>query len=122
MTKELPSRVLFFFAALFATVMALLPHPPALPFDWLGDKAHHMAAFAVMTWLACWGFRGAADRVIMERLAFFGALIELLQSIPALHRECDIRDWLADVIAVAAVLVLRRAYWLAARAMAPQRG
>ncbi|MEP7007221.1 MAG: hypothetical protein ABI810_14650, partial [Sphingomonas bacterium] len=41
-----------------------------------------------------------------ERLSFLGAAIELLQSIPALHRDCDIRDWIADTIAVTIVLCL----------------
>ncbi|MBS0253958.1 MAG: VanZ family protein [Proteobacteria bacterium] len=115
MTKELRSRALFYLAAAFATLMALLPRPPALPLDWLGDKIHHMTAFVVLTWLACWGFHGARDRLIFERLAFFGAMIELVQSIPMLHRDCDIRDWLADALGIVLVLVLRRLYWQAAR-------
>ena len=38
--KEVMLRIVFYFTALFATVMALLPHPPHLPFDYLGDKIH----------------------------------------------------------------------------------
>jgi hypothetical protein len=41
-----------------------------------------------------------------ERLSFLGALIEVLQSIPVLHRDCDIRDWIADTLAVAVMLGL----------------
>jgi hypothetical protein len=37
---------------------------------------------------------------IAERLSFFGALIEVSQSIPSLHRDCDIRDWFADTAAI----------------------
>ena len=38
---------------------------------------------------------------IGERLSFLGALIEVLQAIPELHRDCDIRDWIADTAAIA---------------------
>ena len=47
-----------------------------------------------------------------ERLSFLGALIEVGQSIPVLHRDCDIRDWFADT---AAVLVVLGLYALARR-------
>ena len=33
-------------------------------------------------------------------------MIEVLQSIPALHRDCDIRDWIADTVAIAVVLLI----------------
>lgn len=99
-------RIVFYLAALFATVMALLPHPPHLPLDWMGDKIHHIAAFAALAVLARLGFRGASDRLILERLSFFGALIEVAQSIPALHRDCDILDWAADTAAVMVALAL----------------
>ena len=36
----------------------------------------------------------------------FGALIEVAQSIPALHRDCDILDWAADTTAVMVALAL----------------
>jgi hypothetical protein len=42
-------------------------------------------------------------------------LIEVLQSIPALHRDCDIMDWVADtgaiLVALALVALIRR-LWL----------
>ena len=43
---------------------------------------------------------------IAERLSFLGALIEVTQSIPALHRDCDIRDWIADTVAIVVVTVV----------------
>jgi VanZ family protein len=36
----------------------------------------------------------------------FGAFIEVVQAIPALHRDSDVKDWIADTIAAAAVLLL----------------
>jgi VanZ family protein len=88
----------------FAVVMAVLPHPPQLPIDRLGDKFEHMLAFSVLTLLAALGWPAFPKRRIAERLSFLGALIELAQSIPELHRDCDIRDWIADTLAILVVL------------------
>ena len=106
MSREESLRIVFYLVALFATVMALLPHPPHLPLDWTGDKVHHMAAFATLAVLARLGFRSASNRLILERLSFFGAMIEVAQSIPALHRDCDPLDWVADSVAVSVALAL----------------
>ena len=45
---------------------------------------------------------------IGERLSFLGAMIEVLQSIPALHRDCDIMDWVADTTIIVGVLLVVR--------------
>ena len=102
--KRVLARIALIAAILFAVTMALLPVPPHLPLDRLGDKAEHMTAFATMAALAAWSYPDASHVRIGERLSFLGALIEVLQSIPALHRDCDIRDWIADTLAIAAVL------------------
>ena len=95
-----------FWAALaFAVVMALLPHPPATPLQHQ-DKVQHMLAFATLAALAAPAFPRASLPRIGERLSFLGALIEVAQAIPALHRDCDIRDWVADTLAAAAVLAI----------------
>jgi hypothetical protein len=39
-------------------------------------------------------------------LSFLGALIEVAQSIPALHRDCDILDWVADTVAITVALLI----------------
>jgi VanZ family protein len=99
-------KALFWAALIFACVMAVLPKPPQTPIDKLGDKFAHMLAFATLGGLAMGAFGREARWRIVERLAFLGAVIEVVQSIPALHRTCDIRDWLADLLAVVvAVLV-----------------
>jgi hypothetical protein len=49
-------------------------------------------------------------------LSLFGAFIEVVQAIPALHRDTDIWDWVADTAAVAAVLALVWLWRRAARA------
>ena len=97
------ARFLFWPAFAFATVMALLPKPPGLPIDSLGDKFEHALAFMVLAVLAQLGSRATPRWRIAERLSFFGAMIEVAQSIPALQRDCDIRDWVADTLAVVVV-------------------
>jgi hypothetical protein len=102
-------RSLFWLAFVFAVTMALLPHPPSLPIDSWGDKSQHMLAFGLLAALGATAFQGTPLLRLGERLAFLGALIEVCQSIPALHRDCDIRDWIADTVAVALVLLIVRA-------------
>ena len=41
---------------------------------------------------------------ILLALSAFGAFIELVQAIPALHRDCDWRDWVADTLAIIVTL------------------
>ncbi len=96
-----------FVAALIVTlVMALLPHPPRLEIDSWGDKFQHALAFSTLTLLASASFPDATPLRIGERLSFLGALIEVLQAMPAIHRDCDVFDWLTDTTAIVVVLVL----------------
>ncbi|WP_341208288.1 hypothetical protein [uncultured Sphingomonas sp.] len=103
-------RVPWFFALVVATVfavgMALMPHP--VPIVEVGDKWQHMAAFGTLTLLSVLAFPDGSLLRIGERLSFLGAMIEVLQSIPALHRDCDIMDWVADTTIIVAVLVVVR--------------
>jgi VanZ family protein len=96
-------RILFVLACLFAVTMALLPKPPKLPTDGLGDKVEHIIAFSTLAFLAALSFPAMPRWRVIERLSFLGALIEVAQSIPALGRDCDIRDWIADTLAVIVV-------------------
>lgn len=96
-------RRAFFVAAAFALVMALLPQPPAVPLN-PGDKVQHMMAFATLGAVAAAGWRDRRLVVLLAWLAGFGAAIEVLQAIPALHRDSDWRDWVADVAAAVVAL------------------
>ena len=99
------ARVLLAAALIVAIVMALIPAPPDLG---VGDKWQHMTAFGTLTILYAAAFPRASLLRIGERLSFLGALIEVFQSIPALHRDCDVMDWVADTfIIVVVVLVVR---------------
>ncbi len=103
---ELVEQGLFWIAAAGAVTMAVLPNPPRVPLDRYGDKAEHMIAFAVLAFLAVLAFPRMPRLRIAERLSFLGALIEVVQSIPALHRDCDIRDWIADTLAIVVVVAV----------------
>ena len=113
MTRSIPkatirftATLLFWLALLFAVTMAVLPHPPHLPIDQLGDKFEHMLAFGTLTLLAEFAFPRMPRLRLAERLSFLGAVIEVVQSIPDLHRDCDIRDWVADTFAILIVTML----------------
>ncbi|MEN9925612.1 MAG: hypothetical protein RL268_1738 [Pseudomonadota bacterium] len=99
------TRLLLWLAALFALVMALLPQPPVLP-GAASDKAQHMLAFAVLSLLSALAYPQRRLGEIFIAMAVFGALIEVLQLIPALGRSADIADWIADCGASLAVLVV----------------
>ena len=98
--------IAFCAAVLFAVTMALLPKPPKLAGDEFGDKFHHIVAFAVITGLGLLAFRWEHRWRLAERLSFLGAMIEVAQAIPALQRDCDIRDWVADSLAIIVVVLL----------------
>ena len=100
-------RLAFYATTLAATVTALTPAVPYEPVFAYMDKVQHFAVFALLAGLALFGFPQAPRRLVVERLSFLGAGIEVLQSIPALHRDCDVFDWATDTVAAAvAVLVL----------------
>lgn len=112
MNRTVLLRIALVAAVVFAVTMALLPKPPHMPIDQYGDKFGHMLAFATMTLLAALSFPTARLFRIGERLSFLGAMIEVLQAIPSLHRDCDIRDWIADTLAITVVLLI---VWIARR-------
>ena len=102
-------RLAFFVIAISTTITALAPSPQFEPGFAYADKLQHFTIFAVLGGLALFGFPQAPRRLIVERLSFFGAGIEVLQSIPALHRDCDVFDWATDTLGAAvAVLLLTR--------------
>jgi VanZ family protein len=89
--------------------MAILPHPPEVPGQ-PNDKVQHIAAFATLTLLGSFAYPRAGLFKLLAGLSLFGALIEIVQAIPALHRDSDVLDWLADTVAVAVVLLIVR-WW-----------
>jgi VanZ family protein len=100
-------RFLFWAAATFAFVMAIVPHPPEVPGE-PNDKIQHMVAFATLGLLGAWAYARTSLLQLLAALSLYGAVIELVQAIPALHRDCDVKDWIADTMAAAFVLLLVR--------------
>jgi len=96
-------RILFWAAAIFAFVMAINPHPPHFQGE-PGDKVEHIMAFASLAALAAAAWPERNYAAIGLALSYFGAAIEIVQAIPALHRDCDIMDWMADTAALSLVL------------------
>ena len=99
------SRLLFWAAMLFAFVMAVVPHPPMLPGQ-PSDKLQHIFAFIVLALLGRLAYPETRKRVLLFGLMAFGALIEVAQAIPMIHRDADPFDWLADTAAALAVFVI----------------
>jgi len=99
------SRLLFWTATTFAFVMAVMPHPPELP-GHPSDKIQHILAFLVLATLGRLAYPEMRKRELLLGLAAFGALIEMVQAIPALHRDSDPYDWVADVAAALTVFVI----------------
>lgn len=106
-------KAAFWAAALFALVMALLPHPPHVPLE-PSDKIQHAIAFATLGLLGSLGYPRLRTLMLIGALSFYGALIEVLQAIPALHRDSDPLDWLTDTVACAVIVIAFR-FWTARR-------
>jgi hypothetical protein len=107
-------RASFWAALTFAFVMALLPQPPQLP-GTPSDKVQHIVAFATVAALGSAAYRSMSCMRLLGILSAFGAIIEVLQAIPALNRDSDPVDWLADTAAAALVLAGVR-WWRSRRA------
>ena len=105
-------RTLFWLALAFAYVAAVMPQQEAPTFS-SSDKVEHMVAFLTLSILAGFGYSRAAILRIGAALAGFGALIEFTQMIPALHRDGNLADWIADCAAILVglliVMLVRRA-------------
>src|SRR5204863_7270444 len=80
LTRRL-AKPLFWAAAAFAYVMAILPHPPSLPVE-PGDTVQHVIAFPTLGFLASWAYASTSRLQLFIRLSLFGAFIELCQAVP----------------------------------------
>jgi VanZ family protein len=92
-------RLSFWAAIAFTFVMATLPQPPALPGE-PSDKVQHILAFVVLTVMGTAAHQEPRSYISAIGLLAFGALIEVVQAYPPLHRSSDVRDWIADAAAV----------------------
>ena len=105
MSRQRLLVIIFWAAALFALVMASLPKAPEIPGE-PGDKLQHMLAFATLAVLGSFAYPRLALGKLLIALAAFGALIEIVQLIPRLHRDSELADLLADTAAAATMLLI----------------
>ena len=75
-------------------------HPHLFPWD----KAEHFCAFFALTACALAAFPRVQIVWIAAGLSACGALVELIQGLLFVHRDMDVKDWVADTLAVLAVV------------------
>jgi hypothetical protein len=64
------------------------------------DKMQHILSFLTLTALAAVAYPRTSLLRIGVLLSAFGVLIELVQLVPALNRDGDPIDWVADTLAI----------------------
>src|SRR3954471_14525080 len=90
--------VLVSLAILFAPGSDVPPSPPGV------DKLVHGSLFLALAVSGSWA--GIRSGVLAVLLPLYAAASELIQDIPALHRDATVGDWLADVVGVLLGLAL----------------
>jgi hypothetical protein len=115
------AKVGFFAALLFTFYSAVIPPQHAVQLvPW--DKAEHFIAFYALTGLAAAAFPRRHLLIIAIGLSGFGALIEIVQGLPIVHRDKDFWDWVADTLAIGAALApMLLVWWRRVAGVAPQR-
>ena len=97
------ARCAFLAALVFTFYSAVIPPSHAVQLvPW--DKAEHFIAFYALTGLGVAAFPRGRLWIIAALLSAFGALIEIVQGLPIVHRDRDFWDWVADSIAILAAL------------------
>ena len=108
---QIPSRLILIAARASLAICVLLTawgafspsgavHPHLFPWD----KAEHFSAFFALTACALAAFPKVRITWIAVAVSASGALVELIQGLPFVHRDMDPKDWVADTIAVLAVV------------------
>ena len=109
-----PAKALFWAAALFALVMALLPHPPEVP----GEPSTRSSTSPPSRRWPCSASlrfpRVSTPRLIVGLSLVSARSSKSLQAIPVLHRDSDPLDWLADTSRARLVLLALR-WWRSRR-------
>jgi len=105
-------RAGFVLAIVTSFTVSVMPGPEA-PEGLPWDKANHFGAFYIMTGLGAAARPGRSPWVMALGLWLFGGAIEVVQSIPFVHRDGDLMDWLADTLGILAVLapLMVRPWW-----------
>jgi VanZ family protein len=97
-------RIAFVLCALAVFGLAVMPGNLDPVHVW--DKAKHFFAFFVLGGLGALAFPRQRLVVLGLLLSGFGALIEVVQALPFVHRDASVKDWIADSVALLVVLCL----------------
>ena len=104
MTKLRRLWLLAFWAAIACSyVMAIIPHAPQVVSS---DKAQHMLAFGTIAFFGRLAYGRTSALALFAICTGFGALIELSQALPMIHRDASWGDLLADAIATVVALAI----------------
>jgi len=99
-------RIGFVVATIATFTGAVLPESQLHGVDLIPwDKAEHFIAFFTLTVLAATAFPATSLLRIAVSLSAFGALIEIVQGLDFVGRDRDFWDWVADTIAIGAVVL-----------------
>lgn len=103
-------RATFWAVLLGVFVVSVWPSPLDMPYV-RSDKLQHALAFLCLTLLGAAAYPRLSPVGLVLGLALYGALIEAVQAIPALNRQTEFLDWVADIgaasLAAAALLAWR---------------
>jgi hypothetical protein len=114
------AQAVFLAAVIFTFYSAVIPPRHAVQLvPW--DKAEHFIAFYALTGLGAAAFPMRRLWVIAVLLSAFGALIEIVQGLPIVHRDRDFWDWVADTVAIIAALSPMLLVWWRAQVCATQK-
>jgi hypothetical protein len=114
------ARLVFVAALVFTCYNAVAPPAHTLHLTpW--DKATHFIAFYALTGLAVAAFPKQNPFAIAALLSAFGALIEMVQGLPMVHRDKDFWDWVADTLAIACALAPMLLFWWRRQARSGQK-
>jgi hypothetical protein len=114
------ARLAFFAALIFTFYSAVMPPSHVVQLTpW--DKATHFIAFYVLTALAVSAFPKQNLFAVAVMLSGFGALIEIVQGLPMVHRDRDFWDWVADTIAISCALAPMLLFWWRAQVRSGQK-
>ena len=89
----------FVFGLMLTTYLLLIEVLPSKSAWTYKDKMQHAMGFFLLALSARTGFPQKA-RIFYIGLVFYGALMEVLQSLLTLTREGSVYDWVADVIGI----------------------
>lgn len=98
------AKTAFFIALIAILFLALKPATGHFRTHFPIDKINHFIAFFVLMALSIAAFPKIKISILFIFLALLGIIIELLQATPFINRDMELGDFIAELIAMFAVL------------------